>query len=126
MKKLIGRQLAFILVAGFCLALVSCTPKAENQILGKWAEGTNMVITFAKDGKMTSVERGNSETADYWVTNGNQLCVKVKGEPVTVQLSMEFPSANEMVLTMQGPAGLPKAAVPPAKLESKRFSRVSN
>jgi hypothetical protein len=115
MKKLIGRPFAFILAIGLCLAAVSCAPKAENKIVGKWAQGTNIVITFGKDGKMTSLELGATESGGYWVTNGNILCVNVKGEKGTVQFNMSFKSDNELDLTMLVPADQNK---------SEHFTRV--
>lgn len=107
------------------LAVAACTPKAENQIVGKWTEGTNMTVTFTKDGKMISVEHGQTENGEYSITNGNTLCLTIKGAPMVMQMTMEFPSSKDLVLTMLIPKDLPKGMAPPKEQLSKKFTRVS-
>lgn len=109
------------------LAVISCSQKGANSIIGKWSPGTNEVVTFTQDGKMVSVENGQTETGEYYITNGSTLVLKIKDAPMVIEMSMEFPSANEMVLTMQLPKDLPKGVTPPPKdMLSKKFTRVSD
>lgn len=136
MKKITGRWFVFVLALGLGFAAVSCSPKSDSgatnsagtaartnhPIVGKWAQGTNMVVTFSADGKMVSVDDGETETGEYWITNGNVLCVNIKGETETVRAAITFPSAKELLLTIEMPKNTPKDFPAP---EPQKLTRVS-
>jgi hypothetical protein len=103
------------------LALVACSSKDGNSIVGKWAKGNDSIFTFTKDGKMTKQEGITTEEMDYSVQDGKTLFLKPKDLPMSLQFTIEFPSENEMILTPQQPKG---AITQPQSLEPVQLTRV--
>ena len=117
---------ALALAVGLTLTAVSCSPKAESAIIGKWShQGDNTTITFTKDGKAVNVENGQTMNADYSIKDGNTLTLKITGAEMSIDFDVAFPSDKEMTLTMHLPKDFPKGMKPPP-MKAETFTRVSN
>ena len=122
MKKLPGITTILLVAIALSFAVTGCTPNAGNNIVGKWAQGTNTTVTFTKDGAMSTTEDGRTKGGKYYVTNGNTLSITMDVMPLTIMFTMEFPSDKELVLSMQMPTNAP----PGANEKPQHFTRVSN
>jgi len=120
--KLIKTFYTAVVVLSLALAAVSCSPKSEASLVGKWASGNDLVFTFTKDGDMIRQEGAGSETMGYSVS-GTTLYLKPKDLPTSLGYAISFPSEKELVLTPQPIRGV---AISRQDTSPIRLSRVSD
>lgn len=82
------------------LGVAGCSSKQGPGIVGKWAQGNDLVFTFTKDGDMIREEGASSETMGYSV-KGTTLYLKPKDQPMSLVYTVSFPTDREIVLTPQ-------------------------
>jgi hypothetical protein len=98
------RRLVIWLIVAFILTLlVSCAPKPEKAIIGKWSEidGTE-IIEFFKDGTLTVADEGMDMGGSYKFVEKNRVRVELGGlgalaGPFVATVSI---SGNELTWTM--------------------------
>jgi hypothetical protein len=121
MTNATGRRWAWAVILCAGLALGGCSPKQENSVVGKWAKGNDTIVTFTADGKVINQAGISTEEMSYTVQDGTTLFLKPKDLPMSLQYTITFPSADEMVLTLRPPKGAAASAQPP---EQSHFTRV--
>ncbi len=126
MKNLPRIPLAVVLFACLALVAVSCSPKDENTVVGKWSVDNETKVTFTKEGKIINDEKGSITTGDYAFTDGKLLSVKMPDMGTNnIDFDVIFSNDKEMVLTMRMPKNLP-AGMPIPKIEPQKFTRLTN
>jgi hypothetical protein len=120
MKRLTGSRVIRALAVCAGLTLAACSNPVDR-IVGKWASGNDIIVTFTKEGKVIRQEGATTDEMDYSIQGGTNLYLKVKDAPTSMQFNIAFPSDQEMVLTL-----VPRKDVitPPQAIEPVRFTRV--
>jgi len=91
----------FLLSLG--LALVSCSPKVDQRLLGKWSGQDGDTFEFAADGRYIHTEKGHAgaEGGAFTVDNGTVLRLEptgTKGGSAPLSFAVMFPKRTELEL----------------------------